>query len=474
MADIDEQDDNADDGDEAGGQSPLEVLKGLQTTAPEGKSVAAGLLANLYKGKQDTDTEEKHQMDEYETRAKEARQVLSDARDRLMAKKYDQSQKYFALAAAQGAPTNTGSPGEVLARMATALGQNNQRQHDWEDTRDAQSLQFQQGMGGIDQGLIQARLKMLQTRRTAEDKLLSDSMRAMGSPTSDSANTRNEASANALSALAALRKKQADHPELFRNSMTYGNSMTPDQIQSQIDMIKAGQIAAPTGRNSQTKGGAEILKGLHEQAPEFSATMFPTALAAEKAFTVGAPSTKIRSLNAGVAHLGTLEELGDALKNGETQRANQIYQFLSKETGHAAPTNFKAAADLVGQEIVTAIVPTGASAPERQAAQDKWNAMSSPDQIHGAAETYRNLLGGQFDALEQQYKSAPGYAQKNDFSARFMRPKTLAALKRGAPPTPTTETPPPTNKKGWVLHQDKVTKAYAYVSPDGKQFEEVQ
>jgi hypothetical protein len=214
MADTDEQDDGADGGDS--GQSPLEVLKGLQTTTPEARSVAAGLLANLYKGKHGLDTEEQHQMDEYETRAKEARQVLSDARDRLLSKKFDQSQKYFALAAAAGAPTYTNSPGEPLARMATALGQNSQRQSDWEDARDAQALQFQQGMGGIDQGMVQNRLKMIQARRAAEDKLMGESLRTIGTPTSDSANTRNQASADALTALAALRKKQAEHPELFR------------------------------------------------------------------------------------------------------------------------------------------------------------------------------------------------------------------------------------------------------------------
>jgi hypothetical protein len=227
----------------------------------------------------------------------------------------------------------------------------------------------------------------------------------------------------------ALEQAKAAHPELFKSSL-YGN-LTDQQIQDQIDMAAKGQIQAPTGRMAQTASGAKILSGLHAKNPEFSATAFPTAQAAEKAFTSGPPSVKIRSLNAAVAHLGTLEQLGDALNNGDMQRFNQIANFLSKETGHPAPTNFEAARDLVGQEIVSAIVPTGASQAERQTAQQQFMSRASPQQIHGTADTYRTLLGGQFDALKQQYQATPGYANKTDFESRFMLPKTLAALGRG-------------------------------------------
>lgn len=163
--------------------SPLQMLMMGQfsTVTPEGKAKATEVFQDLYGKRTAYDEGEQSAYDEYETQARAARDTLRKAREVLAAKKTPTT-KYLEMARGFGAPTRAGSFAESISNYADARIPGRQREADWEANRDAQLLQFDQSMSGIDQQLAMNRLKLKQARRAADDRLMIESMKIMGRP----------------------------------------------------------------------------------------------------------------------------------------------------------------------------------------------------------------------------------------------------------------------------------------------------
>lgn len=203
------------------------------------------------------------------------------------------------------------------------------------------------------------------------------------------------------------------------------NLVDPAAVAAAAALIAQGRAPLPTGRSMVTGPGAAIVKAVVDQNPDFNANTYPTQAAAEKDFTSGMTSRKVNSLNTAIAHMQTLDELAGALGNDRIRKFNEVRQYLAKETGRAAPTNFKEAADLVGQEVVAAVVANNGTKEERDRAANAFANIASPEQLKGATDTYRTLLGGQMDSLANKYKVGTG---REDFHKRFLTVKTRTAL----------------------------------------------
>jgi hypothetical protein len=139
-------------------------------------------------------------------------------------------------------------------------------------------------------------------------------------------------------------------------------------------------------------------------------------LRATRDFATGKQGQQINSLNVGISHLETLRSLGDALKNGSVKRFNEIAQKWAEETGNPAPTNFDTAKDIVGAEVMKAIVVGGGGVTERNAIRDQFARAGSPAAIGGAIDTAEKLLAGQFVGLKRQYEQTTG---QTDFDSRM-------------------------------------------------------
>lgn len=162
--------------------SPLQMLMtGYSTVTPEGKAKAAEVFGDLYGKRTQYDEDEESAYTEYETQARAARETLRKAREVLSSKKTP-STRYLEMARGFGAPTRAGSFGESVSNYADARIPGRQREAEWEQNRDSQLLQFDQGITGIDQALAMQRLKLKQARRAADDKLMIESMKIMGKP----------------------------------------------------------------------------------------------------------------------------------------------------------------------------------------------------------------------------------------------------------------------------------------------------
>lgn len=146
------------------------------------------------------------------------------------------------------------------------------------------------------------------------------------------------------------------------------------------------------------------------------------------AFATGKQGQTVNSLNVGISHLDQLQELANALGNGDVQAINRISQAIKQETGQAAPTNFDAAKQLVGDEIVKGIVGSGGGVADREKAQKSISRASSPEQLAGVIKTYKGLLGGQLSGLKLQYKNSTGL---DDFETH-LDPRTRTELEGNA------------------------------------------
>jgi hypothetical protein len=172
---------------------------------------------------------------------------------------------------------------------------------------------------------------------------------------------------------------------------------------------------------------------------------------ADTEFATGKSGNAIRSFNVGISHLDTLNNLADALNNGDLKAFNQIGNFIATQTGQPAPTNFGAAKKIVGDELVKAIVGAGGTGHDREEVAKTIDAANSPAQLKGAIKTVQELMVGQLGGLEQQYRTT---TRRDDFD-KYLSPRALEIRKshggggHGAAPAAAASTIP----AGWSVRE---------------------
>ncbi len=150
--------------------------------------------------------------------------------------------------------------------------------------------------------------------------------------------------------------------------------------------------------------------------------------AIEQDFAKGKPAQSLQSINAVTEHLGTYRKLAKALDNGDIQMYNKYKTEFERATGKTLPNDLKAAAPIIGSEIVKAIVPGGGGVEERRQAQEQWNTALSNKQIESQIDNvFVPLMQGQVTGLRQRYESSG----KKDFNSRFLTPEARKSLKIG-------------------------------------------
>jgi hypothetical protein len=88
------------------------------------------------------------------------------------------------------------------------------------------------------------------------------------------------------------------------------------------------------------------------------------------------------------------------LDNGNNTPTNYISQLWARTFGGSAvPTNLNIAGSFLAREAVRATVNSGAGTGEERELNDV-NANSSPQALHGAADTLRSLAHGQWNTLD--------------------------------------------------------------------------
>lgn len=161
--------------------------------------------------------------------------------------------------------------------------------------------------------------------------------------------------------------------------------------------------------------------------PTYDQTHFGEKTGVINSFSRGADRAAVNSLNVAVSHLGTLKGLGDALNNGNFPMVNRIFNQANIQTGGQAVTNFNAAKEIVGDEVVKAIVGGVSAQADRDAIKHLIMAQQSPKQLQGTIDTFTALLGGQLEGRRTGYQAGTGL---NNFDQKYLSPETREALTR--------------------------------------------
>jgi hypothetical protein len=140
--------------------------------------------------------------------------------------------------------------------------------------------------------------------------------------------------------------------------------------------------------------------------PGWDETQYDAKKGAAQKFAYGDLGNALRSVSTANAHLDQLGELVDALGNGNIPLVNKVGNLYAQQTGSPAPTNFDAVKNVIGQEVVKAIVAGGGSAGERDEASRAFSNASSPAQLKGAIQHYRQIMGAQQANLLEQRRAA--------------------------------------------------------------------
>jgi hypothetical protein len=149
------------------------------------------------------------------------------------------------------------------------------------------------------------------------------------------------------------------------------------------------------------------------------------AKAALKDFTSGISARRVTANNTAINHLETMDKLASDLNNRDTRIFNAAGNAFAAATGQTAPTSFDAAKQLVAAEVIKAVVSNGGGVTERQEAAQNFSRANSPQQLREVINTYRELLGGQLQSLEGQYKAGTG---RDDFRTKFLTTNTQKVL----------------------------------------------
>jgi len=206
-------------------------------------------------------------------------------------------------------------------------------------------------------------------------------------------------------------------------------SIQGKQALTLVDETTAQNIANGNLPPAKGPNADKIMNKVMEINPNFKANDYGLQTAAVKAFNQGKQGDKVRSLNVVMEHFNTLEKAADALKSGDVRAINAVSQLIQTQYGHPGVTSFNAVKEILADEIVASVVPGVGALADRQAIKKTILASSSPAQLQGIVANYKELIGGQLNGLETQYRAGTG---RNDFKSRYL---TSAAVQGLTPPS---------------------------------------
>jgi hypothetical protein len=301
------------------------------------------------------------------------------------------------------------SSGELPIDRATSMLQNlpknPQEFADWKQKMLMQTMTAKQQ--------LDMQKPTIQVRNTggSTDVLAIDPMTGQPTVTNSVPNTQSpESIAQAETARRGQNMQQQTAREGHQTQLTIAgigpNGEIDQNMERTAQAVASGQLPPPTGIALLNPKNQRMLGRVMEINPEYDFSSVTAKKAAASAFTSGSQGNALRSISTANAHLDQLGTLVDALKNGNIQVINRVAQDYSAATGNPAPTTFDAVKNIIGQEVVKAIVAGGGTGGERDEAAKAFDRANSPTQLKEAIGHYRMVMGAQESNLLEQRRAA--------------------------------------------------------------------
>lgn len=175
-----------------------------------------------------------------------------------------------------------------------------------------------------------------------------------------------------------------------------------------------------------TRGGQRerYLKMALQYDPNFRQQRYNEIYNAVNRFSTGKQGDTVKSFNVAIHHLGTLEEAAKALNNRDIPGFNRVANVITNQLGYDSVNSFEAVRDIVGNEMVKAIIGSGGGVGDREEAHKRISAANSPAQLTSVIGYYKKLMAGQMLGLKKQYEDSTGL---HNFDSKLM-PATIEQL----------------------------------------------
>jgi hypothetical protein len=190
----------------------------------------------------------------------------------------------------------------------------------------------------------------------------------------------------------------------------------PLQVEQLANAVASGKLAPFTGMAARSPMAAAVMARAFEINPDMNTQDYKAQQAAVIKFGSGSLGTNARSIGVSIDHIDQLRHLGTAMQNGNIPALNKINNYISKEMGHAPPTNFDGIKTIVADEITKSVLGGPGGVHDREQTANAMRSASSPEQLNALLDNYQNLMRGQLNGLRRQYETTTG---RNDFDKKL-------------------------------------------------------
>lgn len=186
-------------------------------------------------------------------------------------------------------------------------------------------------------------------------------------------------------------------------------------------------------------------------------TAHGTLTQGRKSFAAGGANSKtLVALDTAIHHFDALGKAVDALNNGDTVALNAVGNYMSKQFGDPAVTNFDTVKTLAADEFTKVAAGVTSGEGEREKMQSLFQAANSPQQLKQAIQQAQILMAGKVQGLDTAYKGVYG---PNRSVMEQVSPETKLVIGKASQSVPTPGGQPatqvnPANGKTYYLHSD--------------------
>lgn len=221
--------------------------------------------------------------------------------------------------------------------------------------------------------------------------------------------SRDNAQAGRANAEAANSRALAHGAEASQQPLSV---WSPQQQQAVTGLASYSVNPATFPTRTQAKAGQmdrETAIGYARQIdPSYDEKEYGTRSKLQSDFRSGKSAQNIRSLNTAIDHLDAMASSGTALHNTNYQAPNWVKNTVAPWFGATAPGQFHKDVNAVAGELSQLFKGTGATDKEIESWKKDMSAAQTPAQIRTGINEALKLMGGRYDALENQYTTGMG------------------------------------------------------------------
>lgn len=182
----------------------------------------------------------------------------------------------------------------------------------------------------------------------------------------------------------------------------------PSSMRNTVKAMIEGRQPLPSTAAMRSPATLALIDAAHAVDPTFDATSWSARQAGAKDFTSGKSSEMVRAANQTLAHVGSLLDAMDNLKNGRVPALNAVGNFVNEQTGGGQPGAFRTNAHAVAEEMSKVFKGANLSDAEIRQWEQNLSPNMSPEQQKAQIAKLSELLHGSLAALEEKRVAAIG------------------------------------------------------------------